>query len=50
MESVAQATTHMDRGGAQAAMKAVVTQCGIKKKFQFILYGTASQLTCLSKA
>jgi len=32
MESVAQATTHMDRGGAQAAMKAVVTQCGIKKK------------------
>ena len=33
MESVAQATTHMDRGGAQAAMKAVVTQCGIKKNF-----------------
>jgi site-specific recombinase XerD len=32
MESVAQATSHMDRGGAQAAMKAVVTQCGIKKK------------------
>jgi integrase/recombinase XerD len=32
MESGAQATTHMDRGGAQAAMKAVVTQCGIKKK------------------
>jgi site-specific recombinase XerD len=31
MESVAQATTHMDRGGAQAAMKAVVTQGGIKK-------------------
>ena len=27
-------------GGAQAAMKAVVTQCGIKKKFQFILSGT----------
>jgi site-specific recombinase XerD len=32
MESVAQATKHMDRGGTQAAMKAVVTQCGIKKK------------------
>jgi integrase len=50
MEGVAQATSHMDHGGTQAAMKAVVTQCGIKKKFQFILYGTASQLTCLSKA
>ena len=32
MEHVAQATTHIDRSGAQAAMKAVVTQCGIKKK------------------
>ena len=31
MEAVAQATTHVDRGGTQAAMKAVVTQCGIKK-------------------
>jgi site-specific recombinase XerD len=50
MESVAQATTHMDRGGTQAAMKAVVTQCGIKKKFQFILSGTALPHTCLSKA
>ena len=26
------ATTHMDRGGTQVAMKTVVTQCGIKKK------------------
>jgi integrase len=50
MESVAQATSHMDRGGTQAAMKAVVTQCGIKKKFQFIPYGTASPHTCLNKA
>ncbi len=30
-ERILNATTHMDRGGAQAAMKAVVTQCGIKK-------------------
>ena len=30
-ERIRSATTHMDRGGAQAAMKAVVTQCGIKK-------------------
>jgi hypothetical protein len=33
MEGVAQATSHMDLGGTQAAMKAVVTQCGIKKNF-----------------
>ena len=50
MERVAQATTHMHRGGAQAAMKAVVTECGIKKKFQFILSGTATRHICLSKA
>jgi len=31
-ERVRNATTHMDRGGTQAAMKAVVKQCGIKKK------------------
>jgi integrase len=30
-ERIRNATTHMDRGGAQAAMKAVVTSCGIKK-------------------
>jgi integrase len=31
-ERIRGATTHMDRGGTQAAMKAVVEQCGIKKK------------------
>ena len=35
-ERIRTATTHMDRGGAQTAMKAVVTQCGIKKKSRFI--------------
>ena len=30
-ERIQKATTHMDRGGTQAAMKAVVTQCGIKQ-------------------
>jgi integrase len=34
-ELIRQATTHMDRGGTQAAMKAVVEQCGIKKKSPF---------------
>ena len=50
MESVAQATTHMDRGGTQAAMKAVVTQCGIKKKFQCIPSDIALLHICLNKA
>jgi integrase len=29
LEQIRNATTHMDRGGAQSAMKAVVKQCGI---------------------
>ena len=32
MERIRQATTHMDRGGAQSAMKAVVNECGIRRK------------------
>jgi integrase len=35
LDHIRNATTHMDRGGAQAAMKAVVEQCGIKKKYRF---------------
>jgi len=31
-KNIQQATTHMDRGGAQKAMKVVVLECGIKKK------------------
>jgi integrase len=33
-EQIRNATTHMDRAGTQAAMRAVVEQCGIKKKSQ----------------
>ena len=44
------ATTHMDRGGAQAAMKAVVTQCGIKKKYRSTPFATVLQLICLNRA
>lgn len=44
------ATTHMDRGGAQAAMKAVVNQCGIKKKSRSTPSGTAMPPICLSAA
>jgi integrase/recombinase XerD len=36
-ERIQKVTTHMDRGGTQAAMKAVVEQCGIKKKSLSIL-------------
>jgi integrase/recombinase XerD len=43
-EHITKATTHMDRGGAQAAMKAVVTQCGIKKKSISIPFATVSPL------
>ncbi|TWI63152.1 site-specific recombinase XerD [Desulfobotulus alkaliphilus] len=34
-ETIRQATGPMDRGGVQQAMKAIVAQCGIKKKSQF---------------
>lgn len=49
-ESIKKAKSHMDRGGAQKAMKIVVTECGIKKKFQYTLCGTALLHTCLNKA
>jgi integrase len=32
LETIQKATTHMDRGGSQKAMKVVVEECGIKKK------------------
>jgi integrase len=41
-ERIARASGHMDRGGAQAAMKAVVHACGIKKKFRSIHCATAT--------
>jgi integrase len=49
-ERIRRATTHMDRGGAQAAMKAVVNQCGIKKKSRFIPFVTVLPPICLSAA
>jgi integrase len=36
MEKIRKAKTHMDRSGAQKAMKVVVEECGIKKKFTSI--------------
>jgi len=49
-ETIQQATTHMDRGGAQKAMKVVVAECGIKKKSPFIPFATVSPHICLNAA
>ncbi len=43
---IQQATRHMDRGGAQSAMKAVVKDCGIKKKYRSTTYATALPPIC----
>ncbi len=43
-ERIQNATHHMDRGGTQVAMKTVVTQCGIKKKYRSIHCATALPL------
>jgi len=40
-EHIQQATRHMDRGGAQSAMKVVVKDCGIKKKYRYTACATA---------
>ncbi len=49
-ETIQRATTHMDRGGAQKAMKMVVAECGIKKKYPFTPFGTASPHISLNAA
>jgi integrase/recombinase XerD len=49
-ERIQSATTHMDRGGTQAAMKAIVEQCGIKKKSPSTPCATPLQPTCLKRA
>ena len=49
-ERIRNATTHMGAGSAQAAMKAVVTQCGIKKKSRFTPCATVSPPICLNRA
>jgi integrase len=50
LETMRGATTHMDKGGAQSAMKRVVDACNIKKKFQSIPFATHLQLTSLNAA
>jgi integrase/recombinase XerD len=50
LETIRRATTHMDKGGTQNAMKTVVAECNIKKKCQFIPFGTHLRPTFLSAA
>jgi integrase len=50
LQMIQQATTHMDKGGAQNAMKTVVADCNIKKKCQFTRLGIHLQLTFLNVA
>jgi len=50
METIQQATTHMNIGGTQNAMKTVVKECNIKKKSLFTPFVMHSQLTSLNAA
>ncbi len=49
-ERIRRATTPMDRGGTQAAMKVVVSQCGIKKKSRSTHCAIVSPPTCSNRA
>ncbi len=50
METVRQATTHMNRGSTQVAMKVLVNECGIKKKSLSIPFGTVLPPICSNRA
>jgi integrase/recombinase XerD len=50
LKTIQKATTHMDKGGAQKAMKTVINECGIKKKFLSIPCDTVLQLIYLNAA
>ncbi len=50
MKTIGQATTHMNIGGTQNAMKTVVRECNIKKKFLSTPSVIPSRLTCLNEA
>jgi len=49
-KTIQQATSHMDRGGAQKTMKLLVSACGIKKKSQSIPCATVLPPICLNAA
>ena len=45
-ERIRQATTHMDRGGAQKALKVLLAECRIKKRYPFTPCATALPPIC----
>lgn len=47
-EDIKHATKHMDRGGVQNAMRAIVKDCKIKKKSPFTHYATVLPRICLN--
>jgi integrase len=48
LKTIQQANNHMDRGGAQNAMKSVVAECGIKKKSTFTPFATVLPPICFT--
>jgi len=48
-ERIRQATAHMNCGSVQQAVKALLAECGIKKRFPFTPCVTVLPHTCLSK-
>ncbi len=49
-ERIRSAKSHMGRGGAQQAVKALVTECGIKKRSRSIHFATHWPRICLNRA
>ncbi len=50
LETIRAATNFMDKGGCQRAMKVVVAECGIKKKYPSTPCDTVLPPTCLNAA
>ena len=50
VERIRRATTPMNRGGTQKAMKVLLAECGIKKRYPFIPCATALPPICLKTA
>jgi integrase len=48
-ERIREASTHMDRGGTQQAVKALLADCGIKKRSRSIHCATAWPPICSSR-
>ncbi len=49
-ETIRKSKNHMDRGGVQKTMQAVVAECGIKKKSPYTPFAMPMPLICLRRA